>query len=66
MKVTQTIQLEDKERLAIQEVLGVCDEISEIAHCTMVDVFNYLESISDYIGEHKYSIGDILRIAEIG
>ena len=66
MKVTQTIELEDKERLAIQKVLGICDEISEIAHCSMVDVFNYLESIADCVGEYKYSIGSTLHIAEIG
>lgn len=33
IKITQTIELEDKERLAIQKVLGICDEISDIAHC---------------------------------
>lgn len=66
MKVTQTIQLDDKERLAIQKVLELCDEISNIAHCSMVDVFAYLEGVSDIVGELKYSIGDTLYIAEIG
>ena len=42
MKVTQTIQLNDDERLAIQKVLGLCDEISDIAHSSMANVFDYL------------------------
>ena len=66
MKVTQKIQLDDKERLAIQKVLEICDEISDIAHCTMMDVFAYLESEANIIGNYKYSVGDTLDIAEIG
>lgn len=66
MKVTQTIELNDKERLAIQEVLGICDEISDIAHCSMVGVFEYLSDIAGVIGEYKYSIGDTLNIAKMG
>ena len=66
MKVTQTIQLSEAERLAIQKVLGLCDEISEIAHCTMVNVFQYFEDVSEIVGEYEYSIGDILQISEIG
>lgn len=66
MIVTQTIQLEDSERLAIQKVLGICDEISDIAHCSMIDVFEYLEEVAGILGDYKYSIGDTLRIAEIG
>ena len=66
MTVTQTIQLDDNERLAIQKVLGLCDEISEIAHCSMVDVFRYLVEVSDIVDEYKYSTKDTLNIAEIG
>lgn len=66
MKVTQTIQLEDNERLAIQKVLALCDEISEIAHCTMKDVFEYLTYTAEITGEYEYSICDTLYIAEIG
>lgn len=66
MKVTQTIQLEDSERLAIQKVLALCDEVSDIAHCSMADVFDYLEGESEIIGEYEYSIGGLLNIADIG
>ena len=66
MEITQTIKLEDKERLAIQKVLSLCDEISDIAHCSMADVFNYLCENADIIGDYEYSIVDILQIAEIG
>ena len=65
MKVTQTIELDDKERLAIQKVLGLCDEISEISGVTMGNAFDYLISISEIIDEYKYSIGDTLYIADI-
>lgn len=65
MKVTQTIKLQDDERLAIQKVLGLCDEISEIAHCTMTNVFDYLVGEAEIIDEYKYSIKDTLYIAEI-
>lgn len=66
MEVIQTIQLEDNERLAIQKVLALCDEISEIAHCSMANVFDYLIDVSEIVDEYKYSIGDMLQIAEIG
>ncbi len=66
MKVTQTIQLEDKERMAIQKALGLCDEISDIARCSMNDVFRYLMDVSEVGDEYEYSIGDTLNIAEIG
>ena len=66
MKVTQTIQLNDDERLAIQKVLGLCDEISGIAHCSMVDVFRYLvEGVSDNVDDYKYITEDTLYIADI-
>lgn len=65
MKVTQTIELEDNERLAIQKALGICDEISDIAHCTMTEVFEYLAGVAGIIDEYKYSLGSTLNIAEI-
>lgn len=66
MKVTQTIQLDDRERLAIQKVLGMCDEISDIAHCSMEKVFAYLMDASELGDDYCYTIGDTLNIAEIG
>ena len=65
MKVTQTIQLDDRERLAIQKVLGLCDEISDIARCPMDNVFRYFMDVSELGDEYEYSIGDTLNIAEI-
>ena len=66
MTITQTIQLEDNERLAIQKALGICDEISDIAHCSMVDVFEYLADVASIVGNYKYSLGSTLNIADIG
>ena len=65
MKVTQTIQLNDDERLAIQKVLGLCDEISDIAHCSMSNVLDYLIDTAEIVGDFEYSIRDTLYIAEI-
>lgn len=66
MTVTQTIKLSDEERLAIQEVLGLCDEIAHISHTSMTDVFSYLSEISDVIGNYQYLTPETLQISEIG
>ena len=67
MKVTQTIQLQEDEKLAIEKVLGLCDEISELAHCSMRDVFDYLAGEADIVDEYKYSMhNNVFQIAEIG
>ena len=66
MKITQTIQLQDDERLAIEKVLGLCDEISELAHCSMRDVFDYLAGEAEIVDEYTYCISNLLQIAEIG
>ena len=65
MKITQTIKLEDEEILAIKKVLSLCYEISDIAHCSVADVFDYLCANADIIGDYEYSIVDILQIAEM-
>ena len=65
MEITQTIKLEDKERLAIQKVLSLCDEISDIAHCSMSNVLDYLIDTAETVGDFEYSIRDTLYIAEI-
>ena len=66
MNITQTIQLQEDERLAIEKVLGLCDEISEIAHCTMANVFDYLVGEAEIVDEYTYCISNFLQIAEIG
>lgn len=67
MKVTQTIQLQYDEKLAIEKVLGLCDEISDLANCSMRDVFDYFAGEAEIIDEYKYSMhNNVLQIAEIG
>lgn len=66
MKVTQTIQLDDRERMAINKVLGLCDEISEIARCSMVDVFEHLVDHSNLAVKYEYSVDEILYIEDMG
>ena len=66
MKVTQTIQLQDDERLAIEKVLGICDEIADIAHCSAKDVFDYLAEEAEIVADYTYCINNMLQISEIG
>ena len=51
--------------MAIQKVLGLCDEISDIAHCSMSNVLDYLIDTAETVGDFEYSIRDTLYIAEI-
>ena len=53
MKVTQTIELTDKERLTVQNFLDLTDQISDISDRSMDDVFN------------RYSFSGLVQIAEI-
>lgn len=39
MKVTQTIQLDTHERLALQKTLSLIDKMAELTHSSMSDVF---------------------------
>ena len=41
MKIARTIELDDNDRLAVQRFLKLTDKISDVAGCSMVDVFEY-------------------------
>lgn len=66
MTTVQTIELSDKERLTIEDFLNLADEISDIAKCSMSDVFEYFADNADIIGEYKHSIGALHQISDIG
>jgi hypothetical protein len=65
MKVTQTIELNDKERLAIARALKIIDEISDIVDAPMVDVFDYFAVNSDLTAVGQYSVKNLHSIKEI-
>lgn len=65
MKVTQTIELNDEERLTVQRFLYLTDQISDISGRTMDDVFNYFASKSELIDGNRYSFSGLVQIAEI-
>lgn len=65
MKVTQTIELNDEERLTVQNFLYLTDQISDISGRTMDDVFNYFARESELIDGERYSFSGLVQIAEI-
>lgn len=65
MKVTQTIELTDKERLTVQNFLHLTDQISDISGRSMDDVFNYLAEHSELTDDDGYSFSGLIQIAEI-
>lgn len=65
MKVTQTIQLDIHERLALQKTLSLIDKMAELAHSSMSDVFSSLIDMAEITEEHGYSIKDLIEISEL-
>lgn len=65
MKVTQTVELTDKERLTVQNFLHLTDQISDISGRSMSDVFTYLAEHSELIEDERYSFSGLIQIAEI-
>ena len=66
MKVTNTIQLQYDEKLAVEKVLGICDEIAYLTHCTPKDVFDYLLAEAEMVDINTYNISNFLQVSEIG
>ena len=68
MEVTQTIKLDDKERIVVAKTIGLCERIADVCgdKTSVMDVFDYLMSNAKMVDEYCYSVPDILQIAEIG
>lgn len=56
MTITQTIQLDDSERLALQRALSIIDKISDVAKVSMDTVFNYFCESADVGKDYEYHI----------
>lgn len=65
MKVTHTIEFTDKERLAIQEVLGIVDRLSEETDDSIKETFDFLHDNAEIIDEYKYSIPMVLDLVKL-
>ncbi len=65
MKTTQTIELDDKERLAISRALKIIDEISDIVDAPMETVFEYFVENSDLTAGGQYAVKDLHSIKEM-
>ena len=66
MEVVQTIELNNEERLTVSRFIQLVDKISDIAGCSMDDVFIYFLGKAEIIEINKYSIGAIHQIKDIG
>lgn len=65
MKITRTIELSDNDRLTVQRFLKLTDEISDIAGCSMDDVFMYFGDKAELTNEGEYIIESLHQIADI-
>ena len=62
MEVIQTIAINKEEKKAIELALLVIDRASDIAHCSMSNVFDYILENSEFIEDSRYDIDDIWQI----
>ena len=66
MQIVQTIELTDEERITVSKFLKLADTISDVARCSMDDVFVYFADKAEIIEENNaYSIGAIHQITDI-
>lgn len=67
MKVTQTIQLDEQERLALQKAFSLIDKMSVLSRSSMNDVFKNLLNIAEISEEYEYEylIKDSIEISEL-
>ena len=65
MIITQIAELSDTERRAVEQCLGICDQLADVAHCGMQDVFNYFIEESDITGINEYQLKDTIQIGDI-
>ena len=65
MQVVQTIELTKDEQLTVQRFLKLTDTISDIARCSMDDVFLYFADAAECVEDGEYSIDKIHQIKDI-
>lgn len=65
MQIVQTIELTDEERITVSHFLKLVDTISDVARCSMDDVFVYFADKAEIIENNAYSVGAIHQIKDI-
>lgn len=65
MITTQTIELNDNERLTLQKALGIICDMSAIANTSASNVFEYLCEVAETKDNREYSIKALHDIYEM-
>lgn len=65
MKVVQTIELSDDERLVLSKALRLIDQISDVVDNSMVDAFDYFVDNSDITEDGYYLVKALHNIKEM-
>ena len=65
MKITQTIELSDGERLTLSRTLKLIDQISDAVDVSMANVFDYFVDNSDITEDGHYSVKALHNIEEM-
>lgn len=65
MKVTQTIELSDDERITLEKALSLIDKIADVVDDTMENVFEYFVVNSDPTEGKGYYVKPLHDITEI-
>lgn len=64
MKITQTVELNDNERIAIQRTLKIIDKISDATNKSMSDIFEYFADKAE-LSKDEWLIGGYHDITEM-
>ena len=64
MKITQTIELDDQDRIAIVRCLKIIDEIGDAIDCSNDTVYEYFVQAADIKGG-SYTISAVHQIKDI-
>lgn len=65
MKVTQTIELSDSERITLEKALSLIDQIADVVDDSMESVFEYFVVNSDPTEGKGYKVKALHSIKEI-
>lgn len=65
MKVTQTIELSDSERITLEKALSLIDQMADVVDDTMESVFEYFVVNSDPTEGKGYCVKPVHDIAEM-
>ena len=65
MQITRTIELNEEERKTIEKFFSIADKISDVAGCSMCEVFEYFSDVIEIIDDYEYRIGILHQIADM-